>query len=113
MLEVYCKTLPSKYDTYTASRHIDVLTFGRINSIGFDNLTDYQKEIIQKVCENLAIFEFNYKSSLTAPVSSLSISGVSVTTSFDNSVFHKQDGVVIYQSDYDLLASTGLCSYIL
>ena len=29
-----------------ASRHIDTLTFNRVNGLGFENLTDFQKDII-------------------------------------------------------------------
>lgn len=40
-----------------ASRHIDTLTFNRVNGLGFENLTDFQKDIIKEVTCELAEFE--------------------------------------------------------
>ena len=34
----------------SASRHIDSLTFNRIVAKGFENLTDFQREIVKTVC---------------------------------------------------------------
>lgn len=114
MFEVYCKTLPSKYDTATASRHIDALTFNRIPQIGFDNLEPWVQETVALVCEHLAIFEYDYKDYLKSPVKSLSVNGVSVSYDFsDTSAFYKGSGVTIPRADYSLLLSTGLCSCIL
>ena len=33
-----------------ASRHIDSLTFNRIQEQGFEKLTNYQKNIVKEVC---------------------------------------------------------------
>lgn len=41
-----------------ASRHIDSLTFNRITSRGFDNLTEFQQAIIIDVCCDMADFEY-------------------------------------------------------
>lgn len=41
-----------------ASRHIDSLTFNRITSRGFNNLTEFQQGILIDVCCEMADFEF-------------------------------------------------------
>lgn len=111
---VYCNTLPSQYDVKTASLHIDVLTFNRIVAMGWENLTPFQQRIISEVCERLAIFEFEHKHELDGNITSLSVSGLSMSfNNFDSDAYYKEAGVVIKSSDYDLLVSTGLCSRIL
>ena len=42
----------------TASRHIDNLTFNRIIGRGYDNLTEFQKDILSRVCRAQAEFEY-------------------------------------------------------
>lgn len=111
---VYCNTLASKYDVQTASEHIDILTHNRIWQIGWDNLTQYQKRVVSRVCEKLAIFEYENKHDLDGSASSVSISGISMTfNDFSGDAYYKECGVVIKRSDYDLLITTGLCSRIL
>ena len=41
-----------------ASRHIDTLTYNRIVGQGFDNLTEFQKNVIQEVVCRQAEFEY-------------------------------------------------------
>ena len=41
-----------------ASRHIDSLTFNRITSRGFNNLTEFQQGILIDVCCEMADFEY-------------------------------------------------------
>ena len=41
-----------------ASRHIDSLTYNRIVGQGFDNLTEFQREIIREVVCQQADFEY-------------------------------------------------------
>ena len=41
-----------------ASRHIDSLTFNRIVARGFENLTEFQQEIIKTVCFDMANFDY-------------------------------------------------------
>ena len=40
-----------------ASEHIDILTYNRIVAIGFDNLTEYQQEIITECACLIAEWE--------------------------------------------------------
>lgn len=92
-----------------ASRDIDVLTFNRIVADGFENLTDYQKEIIQEVCCEHASFLFENESMLKTYLSSYGINGVNM--SFGNSWnVYIESGVAMEKSLYERLCSTGLCS---
>lgn len=110
---VYCNTLPSKYDVETASEHIDTLTYGRINKIGWDKLTQFQKKTISRVCEKLAIFEHDNKAALSSIAGSISLGSISMTIDFNTDAFYKMDGVVIPADLYATLIRTGLCRNVI
>ena len=61
-----------------ASRHIDSLTYNRIRKYGFDNLTEFQKEIICEVVCRQADFEYENQDLISSVLSSYSINGVSM-----------------------------------
>ena len=94
---------------YDASRHIDSLTFNRIIGKGYNNLTDFQKEILSQACAKQADFEYENKDILESIISSYSINGVSM--GFDTGGWNVfvQNGVVMKRDVYDLLKQTGLC----
>ena len=60
-----------------ASRHIDTLTFNRIQGIDLIIL-QISKEIIKEVCCELATFEYENEDVITSVLSSYSINGVSM-----------------------------------
>lgn len=92
-----------------ASRHIDTLTFNRIQGIGFNNLTEFQKEIIKEVTCELANFEYENEDVITSVLNSYSINGVSM--SFGDSWNIKVlKGVAIPTELYETLSQTGLCT---
>ena len=92
-----------------ASRHIDTLTFNRIQGIGFDNLTEFQKEIIKEVTCELANFEYENEDVIKSVLSSYSINGVSM--SFGDSWNVKVlKGIAIPTELYETLKQTGLCT---
>lgn len=92
-----------------ASRHIDTLTFNRIQRIGFDNLTEFQKEIIKEVTCELANFEYENEDVIKSVLSSYSINGVSM--SFGDSWNVKVlKGIAIPTELYETLKQTGLCT---
>ena len=92
-----------------ASRHIDTLTFNRIQGIGYDNLTEFQKEIIKEVTCELASFEYENEDVITSVLNSYSINGVSM--SFGDSWNIKVlKGVAIPTELYETLSQTGLCT---
>lgn len=91
-----------------ASVKIDILTFGRVGSIGFNNLTDFQKNIVKRVCCKMADFTFDNEDIINSYVSSYSINGVSVD--LRNSInLEMVDGVLIPSELYRELLMTGLC----
>lgn len=93
---------------YTASRHIDSLTFNRIVGRGISNLTPFQQDIIREVCCELAEFEYENEDLIKSVLQSYSINGVSM--SFGNSWNVKVvSGVAIRSDIYEKLTQTGLC----
>lgn len=95
-----------------ASRHIDVLTFNRIVAIGFDNLTEFQKEIIQETVCELAEFEYENEDLINSVLQSYSLNGVSFSLGNSQNV-KIQDGVVILNEQYGILQQTGLCCRVI
>ncbi|MBS6601443.1 MAG: hypothetical protein KH333_10605, partial [Clostridium sp.] len=75
----------------------------------FDNLTEFQKEIIKEVTCELANFEYENEDVITSVLSSYSINGVSMAfgDSWNIEVFK---GVAIPTELYETLSQTGLCT---
>lgn len=90
-----------------ASRDIDTLTFNRI--VGrFDDLTDFQKEIIKAVVCEQADFLYENNDALTSILSSYDINGVRMV--FGGGAYASvENGVPIENATYSLLMQTGLC----
>lgn len=91
----------------TACRTVDSLTFNRIVKAGFDNLTEFQQELIKEAVQLHADFAYDYGELLNSPLASYSISGVSM--SFDKSKIVTVGGVTTTSEVYNLLMQTGLC----
>lgn len=91
-----------------ASRHIDSLTYNRIASKGFSNLTNFQQEIIREVVCVQAEFEYENREELESLISSYSLNGVSMTIQPGWNLFADK-GVAMQRSTYILLEQTGLC----
>ena len=91
-----------------ASRDIDTLTYCRINGIGWENLTDFQREAVTEACCDIVQFMDENRELLCTPLSSYSINGVSMQFKFNPTVF-VQNGIIMRQSTYSRLVSTGLC----
>ena len=75
---------------------IDILTYSRINAIGFENLTAFQQGIIRE------------KDVLDMPLTAYNINGVSMQFNFNEAVYHK-GGVIIPKITYKKLLLTDLC----
>lgn len=90
-----------------ACRAVDSLTFNRIQVKGFDNLTEYQQQIIREAVALHADFCYNNAELLESPLSSYSISGVSM--SFDCTKVLRIGSVITTSEVYGLLMQTGLC----
>ena len=93
---------------HQASRHIDSLTYNRIVGRGFDNLTDFQKEVIQEVVCLQADFECENADEINTVLSSYSINGVSASFGSSWNVFMDK-GIAMKRDVYALLCQTGLC----
>ncbi len=91
-----------------ASRHIDSLTYNRIVKIGFDNLTDFQQELILEVICLQAEFEYENEDEINTILSSYSINGVSAQFGGSWNVYTSR-GVAIKRDVYEMLCQTGLC----
>lgn len=91
-----------------ASRHIDTLTYNRIVSQGFSNLTFFQQEIIKEVCCQQAEFEFENADEINSIMQSYSINGVSAQFGSSWNVFTDK-GIAMKRDTYSMLCQTGLC----
>ena len=102
--------ITSNVDRYLreASRNIDTLTFNRIVAKGFDNLTEFQQELIKEVCCKQAEFLFNNADAIASILDSYAINGVSMQfgTGFNVVI---EGGLPIQRTVYSLLEQTGLC----
>ena len=90
-----------------ACRAVDSLTFNRIVKAGFDNLTEFQQELIKDAVRLHADFAYDNAELLNSPLSSYSISGISMT--FDRLKIVTVGGVTTTSEVYNLLMQTGLC----
>ena len=95
-----------------ASRHVDTLTYNRIVGRGFDNLTEFQKDVIREVVCRLADFEHENADEISSVLSSYSINGVSAQFGSSWNVFTDR-GIAMKRDDYALLWQTGLCCGLL
>lgn len=116
-VEEYKDLLPdaievSAADLRQASRHIDSLTFNRIVAAGFENLTQFQREIIKEVCCRQAQFEVENADAISSVLSSYSINGVSMAFGPSWNIF-AEHGVAMRRDTYSLLQQTGLCCRLL
>lgn len=101
---------PSQVEKYLedASTDIDVLTYYRLNRY-WNDLSDFQREQIKKVCCRQAEFRFNNADVFDSPFTSYSINGVSM--SFGNSSYYGlYNGVPMENTTYRMLLATGLAS---
>jgi hypothetical protein len=96
----------------TASRHIDSLTYNRIVGRGFDNLTEFQKDIVKEVVCRQAEFEYENKEELESIFSSYAINGVSMTIQSGWNIYTDK-GIAMMHNTYSLLEQTGLCDRLL
>lgn len=86
---------------------VDSFTFNRIVKAGFENLTEFQQELIKEAVRLHADFVYDNADLLDSPLSSYSISGVSM--SFDRSKIVTVNGITTTSEAYGLLMQTGLC----
>ena len=91
-----------------ASRHIDSLTYNRIVSQGFSNLTPFQQGVIREVVCEQADFEYENADLIETVLSGYSLNGASVQFGQSWNVYADK-GVAMRKDVYALLSQTGLC----
>lgn len=102
--------ITSNVDRYLreASRNIDTLTFNRIVAKGFDNLTEFQQELVKEVCCKQAEFLFENADAIASIIDSYAINSVSMKFGSGLNVTF-ESGIPIQRTVYALLLQTGLC----
>ena len=90
-----------------ACRDIDSLTYNRIVKAGFENLTEFQQELIREAVQLHADFCYDNAELLDSPLAAYAINGVSM--SFDKSKIVTVGDVTTSNEVYSLLMQTGLC----
>ena len=87
-----------------ASDQVDFMTFNRIRAIGFDNLTPFQQEMVQKaVCQH-AEYVFQYGDFLNMPLTGYSAGSISMSFKSEALI----EGIQTSGSVQNNLAATGL-----
>lgn len=84
------------------SDQVDSVTFNRVRGIGFESLTDYQKEMIKKAVCHQAAYRLEYGA--YEGISSFSAGSVSVSLNNANTL----NGQVISKVAAEYLKNTGL-----
>ena len=93
---------------HKASRQIDSLTFNRIVAVGFDNLSEFQRDIIKESCCRLTDFLHENADLLDSALNSYSVNGVSM--SFGGMSIAVIGGIPVSKEIYSLLCQSGLCN---
>lgn len=94
-----------------ASRDIDSLTYNRITAVGFNNLTEFQKNIIKEVTCLHADFKSQYGDFLDSPISGYGAGSTSV--SFKPTGIAGQNGISTSKQVYAMLRQTGLMTRLI
>lgn len=96
-----------------ASRHIDTLTYNRVVAVGFDNLTEYQQEVIKECACLMADWETENADYINSMLSSYSLNGASMSFSGDSASAVVISGVAVSRDIYSHLQKCGLCTRLL
>lgn len=94
-----------------ASRDIDSLTYNRITAVGFNNLTEFQKNIIKEVTCLHADFKSQYGDFLDSPISGYGAGSTSV--SLKSTGIAGQNGISTSKQVYAMLRQTGLMTRLI
>ncbi len=93
-----------------AQEKIDSITYNRIVAIGFENLTEFQKEkICRAICYQAEyIFKSGYNNEDNRDISSYSVLDISVSVDNSNANKTKAQRLNMSEIAYDLVHKTGL-----
>lgn len=89
-----------------ATDQINSLTYNRIIGIGFDNLTEFQKDKVKKAVCLQADFIEQYGAYINMPISGYSAGDI--TLNLDGNVVKRINGVVTSSEAFGYLSQTGL-----
>lgn len=91
-----------------ASRQVNTICRGRIEGMGFDDLSPFRKSSIQEVICRQAEFLYQNESMLETYLNSYAINGV--VMQFGQAWnLHVEDGIAMPRELYQTLLRTGLC----
>ncbi len=90
-----------------ASDEVDKLTYGRIRKKGFNNLTEYQQELIKKAVCYQADFINTYGQYFNMPITGYSAGDISLSFNKEN---QGPGGIVADKKTLNYLSQTGLTS---
>ncbi len=96
-----------------SERYIDILTYNRIKSIGFEKCSEFEQEIIKEVQSELIDFIYLNKDMINSYLNSYSINGVSIDLTSINPNIITINGIALLKSSYDKLNLTRFTSLIL
>lgn len=91
-----------------ASMHIDSLTYNRIVGRGFSGLTEFQQNMVRRVCCMQAEFEYENAALIQSVLDSYSLNGASMSFG-SNWKVTTAAGVAMRRDVYAMLCQTGLC----
>lgn len=91
-----------------ASMHIDSLTYNRIVGRGFSGMTEFQQNMVRRVCCMQAEFEYENAALIQSVLDSYSLNGVSMSFG-SNWKVTTAAGVAMRRDVYAMLCQTGLC----
>lgn len=91
-----------------ASMHIDSLTYNRIVGRGFSGLTEFQQNMVRRVCCMQAEFEYENAALIQSVLDSYALGGVSMSFG-SNWKVTTAAGVAMRRDVYAMLCQTGLC----
>ena len=96
-----------------SERYIDILTFNRIKSIGFESCSDFEKDIIKECQVEIIDFYYSNNDYLNSYLNSYSLNGVSMTFGNSNNNITTVNGITLLRSTYNKLKLTRFTSLIL
>ena len=96
-----------------SKRYIDILTYNRIKSIGFENCSEFEKEIIEEVQAEIIDFYYTNQDYINSYLNTYNLNGVSMTFGNSNNNIKTINGITILKSTYDKLNLTNLTCLVL
>lgn len=94
-------------------RYIDILTFNRLRSFGFDNCSNWEKEILKESLVEIIDFHYSNQEYINSYLSSYSLNGVSISFDNVNNNVTCINNIVLPSSTYAKITGTRFGSLVL